>query len=136
MESGHKSGNNPVIILLSDGKNDPERSQDESLNDLKNALEICKSKGYPVYTIGLNYNGTVDKTQLGDISSSTGGKNYITNTASDLPAILTDIYADNSKLKVQDGGTIKANGDFQELKRISQIQMYLRPIYQCFQVLL
>ncbi|WP_368491027.1 VWA domain-containing protein [Clostridium sp. BJN0013] len=116
MESGHKSGNNPVIILLSDGKNDPERSQDESLNDLKNALQICKSKGYPVYTIGLNYNGTVDKTQLGDISSSTGGKNYITNTASDLPAILTDIYADNSKLKVQDGGTIKANGDFQELK--------------------
>lgn len=116
MESGHKSGNNPVIILLSDGKNDPERSQDESLNDLKNALQICKSKGYPVYTIGLNYNGTVDKTQLGDISSSTGGKDYITNTASDLPAILTDIYADNSKLKVQDGGTIKASGDFQELK--------------------
>lgn len=116
MESGHESGNNPVIILLSDGKNDPARSGEESLSDLKNALEICKNKAYPVYTIGLNYNGTVDKTQLGDISSSTGGKNYITNTASDLPAILRDIYADNSKLKVQEGGTIKANGDFQELK--------------------
>lgn len=116
MESGHNNGNNPIIILLSDGKNDPARSEKESLNDLENAIQICKSKGYPVYTIGLNYDGTVDKTQLSNISSSTGGKNYITSSASDLPVILTDIYADNSKLKVQDGGTIKANGDFQELK--------------------
>ncbi|MFL0197574.1 vWA domain-containing protein [Clostridium sp. WILCCON 0269] len=116
MESGHQNGNNPVIILLSDGKNDPERSSEESLNDLNSAISICSSKGYPVYTIGLNYDGTVDKTQLSNISNSTKGKSYITNSAADLPGILTDIYADNSKLKVQDGGTIKATGDYQELK--------------------
>lgn len=116
LDSGHEKGHEPVIILLSDGKNDPQRSAQESLNDLNNALNICKSKGYPIYTIGLNYDGTVDKAQLSDISNSTKGKNYITNTAADLPNILTDIYADNSKLKVQDGGTITGNGDFQDLK--------------------
>ncbi|MBC2580432.1 VWA domain-containing protein [Clostridium sp. DJ247] len=116
LDSGHDKSHQPVIILLSDGKNDPQRSLQESLNDLNSAIDICKDKGYPVYTIGLNYDSTVDKTQLNDISNSTKGKSYITNTSADLPSILTDIYADNSKLKVQDGGTITANGDFQELK--------------------
>lgn len=116
LDSGHDKTHDPVIILLSDGKNDPQRNAQESLNDLNNAISICKSKGYPVYTIGLNYDGTVDKGQLSDISNSTKAKNYITNTAADLPGILTDIYADNSKLKVQDGGTITANGDFQDIK--------------------
>lgn len=116
LDSGHDKTHQPVIILLSDGKNDPQRSSQESLNDLNNAINICKNKGYAVYTIGLNYDGTVDKAQLSDISNSTKGKNYITNTASDLPKILTDIYADNSKLKVQDGGVVSANVNFQDLK--------------------
>ncbi|MFL0252489.1 vWA domain-containing protein [Clostridium neuense] len=116
MNSGHESGHRPVIILLSDGKNDPARSSEESKKDLNNAIETAKNKGYKIYTIGLNYDGTVDKNQLSNISESTGGKSYITNTAADLPKILTDIYADNSKVKVQDGGTIAANGAFQEVK--------------------
>jgi hypothetical protein len=116
MESGHDSSHRPIIILLSDGKNDPERSLQASTNDLNNAISICKSKGYPVYTIGLNYDGTVDKTQLSNIASATGGKSYITSTAADLPRILTDIYADTSKIKIQDEGTILANGSFQDLK--------------------
>ncbi|AKA68371.1 vWA domain-containing protein [Clostridium scatologenes] len=116
MNSGHDKNHKPVIILLSDGKNDPQRKTEDSLNDLKSAISTCKDKGYPVYTIGLNYNGTVDKTQLEEMSNETKGKNYITSTAADLPKILTDIYADNSKLKVQDGGNITANGEYQDLK--------------------
>lgn len=116
LDSEHDKNHRPVIILLSDGKNDPLRSNEESLKDLNEAINICKEKGYPIYTIGLNYDGTVDKDQLSEISNSTKGKNYITNTAADLPKILTDIYADNSKLKVQDKGTLKLNGSFQELK--------------------
>ncbi|NMM63666.1 VWA domain-containing protein [Clostridium sp. P21] len=116
MNSGHDKNHKPVIILLSDGKNDPQRKTEDSLKDLKSAISTCKDKGYPVYTIGLNYDGTVDKTQLEEMSNETKGKNYITNTAADLPKILTDIYADNSKLKVQDGGTVTANGEYQDLK--------------------
>lgn len=116
MDSGHSKSNKPVIVLLSDGKNDPQRNNEDSLKDLKNAINICKDKGYPVYTIGLNYDGSVDKSQLEEMSNSTKGKNYITKSAGDLPSILTDIFADNSKLKVQQGGTVKANGEYQDLK--------------------
>lgn len=116
MESGHENTNKPVIILLSDGKNDPGRSMDESLKDLNDATNTAKSKGYPIYTIGLNYDGTVDKAQLQSISNKTDGKTYITNKAEELTQILTDIYADNSKINIQSGGSISANGGFQEVK--------------------
>ncbi|MBU3191642.1 VWA domain-containing protein [Clostridium bowmanii] len=115
MESGHEIANKPIIILLSDGKNDPERSMAESLKDLNDATNIAKSKQYPIYTIGLNYDGTVDKAQLESISSKTKGKTYITNKAEELTKILTDIYADNSKINIQNAGSISANGKFQDV---------------------
>ncbi|MCB2312222.1 VWA domain-containing protein [Clostridium tagluense] len=116
MESGHEDTHKPIIILLSDGKNDPQRSMSESLKDLNDATNTAKSKEYPIYTIGLNYDGTVDKAQLQSISSKTKGKTYITNKAEELTQILTDIYADNSKINIQSGGSIIANGGFQEVK--------------------
>lgn len=116
MDSGHNKNNRPVIVLLSDGKNDSGRSASESLKDLNDAISLCKSKGYPVYTIGLNYDGTVDKTQLSQISSETKGKNYITNKASDLTSIIKDIYGDSANVKVQDQGNITLNGTFQDFK--------------------
>ncbi|MBU3144302.1 VWA domain-containing protein [Clostridium sp. CF012] len=116
MESGHEPTHKPIIILLSDGKNDPARSMEKSLKDLNDATSSAKAKGYPIYTIGLNYDGTVDKSQLQSISDKTKGKTYITNKAEDLTQILTDIYADNSKIKVQNGGSIIASGGFQDVK--------------------
>lgn len=116
MEAGHEAGHTPVIILLSDGKNDPKRSSADSIKDINNAITAAKTNGYPIYTIGLNYDGTVDKTQLSSISSSTGGKNYITNNSKDLTSILTDIYANINNSSVNQGGTLLANGDFQEFK--------------------
>ena len=116
MDSGHDKNNRPLIILLSDGKNDSQRSASESLKDLNSAISTCKSKGYPVYTIGLNYDGTVDKAQLTQIASETKGKNYITNKASDLTDILKDIYGDSANVKVQDQGNIVADGTFQDFK--------------------
>ncbi|MDP4146955.1 MAG: VWA domain-containing protein [Bacillota bacterium] len=116
MDSGHDSTHKPVIVLLSDGKNDPQRNSDASLKDLNDAIKEAHDKGYPVYTIGLNADGSVDKNQLGSISQGTDGKSFITNTAQDLPTILRDIFADNLKLKVMDAGTIQANGDYQDVK--------------------
>lgn len=116
MNNGHDASHRPVIILLSDGKNDPARNAEASEKDISDAIKAARDKGYKIYTIGLNYDGTVDKNQLSNIANLTGGKSYITSSAQDLPRILTDIYADNSKVKVQDGGTINANGAFQEVK--------------------
>lgn len=116
LDNNHDAAHKPVVVLLSDGKNDPSRSKEQSENDLNSALKTAKDKGYPIYTIGLNADGTVDKNQLETISKETNGKNFITNTANDLPQILREIFADNSQLKIIKAGTVEGNGDYQEVK--------------------
>lgn len=116
LDSGHDNTHKPLIVLLSDGKNDPSRDKAASESDLNSALALAKSKNYPVYTIGLNADGTVDKAQLEKIAKDTNAKTFVTNTANDLPKILQSIFADNSKLKVISGGTVQANGDYQDVK--------------------
>lgn len=114
MEKGHEEGHIPIIILLSDGKNDPKRSSADSLKDINDAINTAKAKNYPIYTIGLDFDGTVDKAQLSEISNSTGGKNYITDNPKDLTSILTNIYTDINNANVNKGGTSTGNKNFQK----------------------
>jgi Ca-activated chloride channel homolog len=116
LKEGNTSGNKPIIILLSDGKNDPERNASESKQDLTEALNAAKLNGYPIYTIGLNADGTVDKNELLNISKETKGINFITNTADELPQIIRQIFADNFSLKVLHQEILTGNGDFQQVK--------------------
>lgn len=116
LKDGNTSGNKPIIILLSDGKNDPERNAGESKQDLTEALNAAKLNGYPIYTIGLNADGTVDKNELLNISKETKGINFITNTADELPQIIRQIFADNFNLKVLHQEILTGNGDFQQVK--------------------
>ncbi|MBP1743239.1 MAG: von Willebrand factor type [Firmicutes bacterium] len=115
LREGHDADHKPIIILLSDGKNDPQRDKTASQDDLAAAINEAKAQNFPVYTIGLNADGTVDENQLKLISSETNGKNFITNNANDLPQILREIYAESSRLKVAQQNTITGNGDFQEV---------------------
>jgi Ca-activated chloride channel homolog len=116
LKDGHDKKNRPIVILLSDGKNDPQRDKKASQDDLTAALNDAKAQHFPVYTIGLNADGTVDKNQLEAISKETTGKNFITNSAEELPRILREIFADNSKLKILQERTIVGNDDFQDVK--------------------
>ena len=115
LRAGHDADHKPVIILLSDGKNDPQRDKTVSQDDLAAAINEAKAQGFPVYTIGLNADGMVDENQLKLISSETNGKNFITNNANDLPQILREIYAENSRLKISQQNTITGNGLFQDV---------------------
>lgn len=115
LREGHDAGHKPIIILLSDGKNDPQRDKTASQDDMAAAITEAKAQGFPVYTIGLNADGTVDENQLKYISSETKGKNFITNNANDLPQILREIYADSSSLKISQQNTITGNGAFQDV---------------------
>lgn len=88
---------NPVIVLLTDGKNDfdgSDRTQDISQRDLEQALATAKNKGIVVYTIGLNADGSVDKVMLSRIAKETGGKSYIVDKANDLPDIIRNVYTE------------------------------------------
>jgi len=115
MKDGHDKKNKPIIILLSDGKADPQRDKQTSQDDLSAALNEAKAQSFPIYTIGLNADGTVDNNQLQFISNETRGKNFITSSANDLPSILKSIFADNSRLKVQQENTLTGTGEFENV---------------------
>ena len=98
----------PIIILFSDGKNAPKRSIDESQKDINDTISELQQMKIPVYTVGLNYDGTVDKNQLTKIADETGGEVFITTNAQSLPLIWQEIFADKSKLKIINGGSFTA----------------------------
>ncbi|MEK3795875.1 vWA domain-containing protein [Paenibacillus sp. FSL R7-0204] len=119
LENGSDPGHEPMIVMLADGNNDLNeasgRKQSDSDKELKAAVEAAKQKGYPVYTIGLNADGKLNKNILAGLSSETGGKAFTTNSADDLPQILSEIFASHLKLKVVPVPSITANGDYQDV---------------------
>ncbi|KWX83548.1 hypothetical protein AMQ83_31010 [Paenibacillus riograndensis] len=119
LENGSDPGHEPMIVMLADGNNDLNeatgRTQSQSDQELDAAVETAKQKGYPVYTIGLNADGKLNKEILAGLSNKTSGKAFTTDSADDLPQILSEIFADHLKLKVVPVQSITANGSYQEV---------------------
>lgn len=115
--TGTEPGHIPMIVLFTDGNNSlsPNNTQEKSDLLLQDALKRAKAKGIPIYTIGLNADGKLNRDPLQKISDETNGKAFVTSSASDLPKILSDIYADHLKLKVVPLTGLTANGEFQEV---------------------
>ncbi|MGN1457074.1 MAG: VWA domain-containing protein [Acutalibacteraceae bacterium] len=112
-----------AIILLSDGntylENGP-RTLAEANKEMNSTLKTLNSRNIPVYSIGLNYDGTLDKKELQKISKETNGKSYETTTSDDLITIISDIFSDIYKLngtncEIKDGNVkikVKDNSVF------------------------
>ncbi|UUZ96049.1 VWA domain-containing protein [Paenibacillus sp. P25] len=102
LENGADPAHTPVVVLLTDGNNSAPsgRTQEQSDKEMSDALARAKAKGIPIYTIGLNADGQLNKTVLERIAGETGGKSFVTSSADDLPGILSEIYARHLKLKV------------------------------------
>lgn len=117
LESGTEQGHVPLIVLLTDGNNslNAGKSQEQSDKVLNDAVKKAKDKGIPIYTIGLNADGQLNKDVLERISKETNGKLFVTSTADDLPQILSEIYASHLKLKVVPLTGFTANGQFQDV---------------------
>ncbi|MGN7763119.1 vWA domain-containing protein [Paenibacillus sp. 22594] len=119
LENGSDPAHEPMIVMLADGNNDLNeatgRTQSQSDQELDAAVATAKQKGYPVYTIGLNADGKLNKEILAGLSNQTGGKAFTTDSADDLPQILSEIFADHLKLKVVPVQSITANGSYQEV---------------------
>ena len=107
---------NPVIVLLTDGKNDLNGSDRTQIaqRDLEQDLDTAKNKGILIYTIGLNADGSVDKEMLLHIAKETGGKSYIVDRANDLPDIISNVYTDALGYKLLSLGSdrITLSGSF------------------------
>ncbi|USG65572.1 VWA domain-containing protein [Brevibacillus ruminantium] len=119
LENGQDPAHAPIIVLLADGNNDlnkaSKRTQEKSDEELNEAIQTAKDKGYPIYTIGLNADGKLNRNPLQQIAAQTGGRFFETSTADNLPQILSEIFANHSKVKVVPLQNFTSNGQFQEV---------------------
>jgi len=119
LDSSHEKDYFPLIVLLADGNNelDPKKPKSAAMaaDDLKKAVSEAKAKGYPIYTIGLNANGKLNKDVLANVAESTNGKFFEATSADKLPGILSEIFANHLKLKIVPVDQLVGNGDFQDI---------------------
>ncbi|SDG30071.1 von Willebrand factor type A domain-containing protein [Fontibacillus panacisegetis] len=119
LQNGADSGHEPMIVLLADGNNDfnknTGRTQNESDQELGEAVKEAKAAGIPIYTIGLNADGKLNKAPLTDLANQTGAKSFSTSSADDLPQILSEIFASHLKLKIVPIQSMTGTGSFQEV---------------------
>ncbi|OMF36931.1 hypothetical protein BK133_08440 [Paenibacillus sp. FSL H8-0548] len=120
LNDGADPDHEPMIILLADGNNDFDkrsgRTQAESDADMELALKEANDSGIPLYTIGLNANGKLNETALDELSRLTGGKSFATDSADDLPQILSEIFASHLELNVVPVDSFTADGSYQNVK--------------------
>jgi uncharacterized protein YegL len=119
LDNSHEKDYFPLIVLLTDGNNDVDKTKGKTNkqadDDLAHAVAAAKENGYPIYTIGLNANGQLNKDVLKNVAESTNGKFFETSNANDLPGILSEIYADHLKLKIVPMKDVVAQNDFQDV---------------------
>lgn len=119
LKQGMDKSHEPMIVVLADGNNelDPKSGKTEQQADqqLSTAVQEAKQAGIPIYTIGLNADGKLNKAALADLASQTGAKSFSTSSADDLPQILSEIFASHQKLKIVPVQSITANGSYQEV---------------------
>lgn len=120
LEDGADPDHEPMIIVLADGNNDFDdnsgRTQAQSDADMDKAIKEANDSGVPIYTIGLNADGKLNKEALAEISDLTDGKSFSTNTADDLPQILSEIFASHLELNIVPVDSFTANGNYQDVK--------------------
>lgn len=119
LQQGSDASHEPMIVLLADGNNDLNeatgRTDQQSAQELDQAIVDANKSGIPVYTIGLNADGKLNKDALAEIAEKTGGKAFSTNTADDLPQILSEIFASHQKLKIVPIQSMTGDGSFQDV---------------------
>ncbi len=95
-------GRKKAVILLSDGNThliDGSKSDAQLEKEMNEVLQKLSDEEIPVYAIGLNYDGTLDKKETNKIAEKTNGKAFEAKTSSELPAIVADIFADIYDIK-------------------------------------
>lgn len=120
MLNGSGDNRNKSIILFTDGKTDidagtPGRSTEDSENDVRAAVQEAQEKGYKIYCIGLNDNGSVDEKELKTITEATGGQYLIASNVDDITTFFEKIF-----------GTIGDSdvGKLKEFRRIAVTKMF------------
>ncbi|MCT1401882.1 VWA domain-containing protein [Paenibacillus sp. p3-SID867] len=119
LKQGMNPAHAPMIVVLADGNNDLDpntgKTSQEASDQLDQAVKEAKGSGIPIYTIGLNADGKLNKETLAELANQTGGKSFTTSSADDLPQILSEIFASHQQLKIVPVQSITGNGSYQEV---------------------
>lgn len=118
-KEGEENDRKKAVILLSDGNThliDGSKSDKQLEKEMNDVLQSLSEMEIPVYAIGLNYDGTLDKKETQKIASGTNGKAYEAKASEELPAIIADIFADVYEIK----------GDKKEIKDDGSVEVYIK----------
>ena len=93
---GTEPGRQTIIIFFTDGNlnvnTNTERSNEIAQSDVDLAISIAQQQNYPIFSIGLNFDGSLDLPYIQRISDETGGLTFITENATQLPDIMFTIF--------------------------------------------
>lgn len=113
-------GNQPIVILLSDGETDLSGSKTGRTNansnaDITDSIALAKDKNIPIYTIGLanDFNTSLD--YLKDISDQTDALSYTATSPYQLVDIFNGILSENMNSVLSSAKNLTATGDTQYL---------------------
>ena len=121
LASDEFGGSGKFIVFLSDGKTvisggDGTRTIEDSQADLESGIKTAQDAGIPIYTVGLNANGDVDFDELLHISSSTyADLPYMTDSASDLSEILSEIYVRHTGAETSTVSSFVSDGEYKDV---------------------
>ena len=103
------SENRPVIILFTDGNNHLSpwnpRTQEDLDNDTERIIAYAQDRGIPIYSIGLNFDGTLYHDYIQRFSDETGAFSFETTQPENLLPIMSLIFYSQ-----MDARTILAGG--------------------------
>jgi len=106
--------NSPMILLFTDGRIElPEwygRTVEASYEDAWWAVNSMYDIA-PIYTIGLNYDGTVNVGFLQEIAARTQAESFIIEDAALLPELFHEIFASHIRSSIHEVDTIFADGE-------------------------
>ena len=90
-------GRQPVVIFFTDGNMNVSphgaRSNAIAQQDVERAIEFAQQNEFPIYTIGLNFDGQLASEYVQEIADATGGLAFETANAEDLPGIIRAIFS-------------------------------------------
>ena len=119
MQEGHNPEHRPIIILLTDGNKNLNpwgiRTPDEAEYDLNQVLTEAVTRNIPIYTIGLNYDSTLDQDYIDHIAATTGALSFETATADNLLDIINAIIVQEMSLNITEIAELPADGELQTI---------------------
>jgi len=93
---GTEAGRQAIIIFFTDGNlnvnPNSARSNEIAQGDVDHAILIAQQQNYPIFTIGLNFDGSLDLPYIQRISDETGGLTFVTYDATYLLEIMNAIF--------------------------------------------